>query len=178
MKITGFLLALVLGLSTAAMFTGCTKSSDTKAPEGEAGHGDHDHGDHGHDHEHSHAGPHGGKVFVIGDEEYHGEWTHDDTGKVSIYLLDSAMKETVPTASPSVTIDVKVGEETKTYELPAVNPTADEPPTAFQFEIVDAGLGGALEAVSEGGVQATLKVVINSKPYSVKITKEEHSHAH
>ena len=182
MKRLGLLLSIALCLSTAAMFAGCTSSpatTDTHDHD-EHGHEDHGHGEegHDHDHEHSHAGPHGGKVFVIGDEEYHGEWTHDESGKVTIYLLDGAVKEPVAIAAPIVEVDVKIGDMTKSYELAAVNPTADEPPTAHQFEIVDAALLGSLQAVSKDGVQATLKLVIAGKPYIAKIEEHDHGHDH
>src|SRR5688500_14491837 len=41
---------------------------------------------HGHAHAHSHAdeGPNGGHLIELGNEEYHGEWLHDDdSGKLT-----------------------------------------------------------------------------------------------
>ena len=129
--------------------------------------------DHAHDHEHDHAhhGPHHGHLMEIGGEEYHAEWTHDETGKVTFYILDADAKKDVPIASEEIVIDVKIGENPPaTYKLAAVNPVDGKSAT---FEVVDKQLLGALETLSPG-VVATLKVTIDGKAYEQKI--EEHKH--
>jgi hypothetical protein len=165
---------LVLSLAAAAILAlaGCqTKtSSDGSGTPGPAAAGH----DHDHDHEHHHYGPHGGHLMVIGDEEYHAEWTHDGNGEVRFYILDAAAKNEVPIAAPMITIDVQVGEnEPTTFELFAVDPQGEEMKTAL-FMTVDKELEGALEALS--GVTATLNVTIDGKEYRQKI--EEHHHDH
>src|SRR5689334_20069810 len=60
-----------------------------------------------HGHEHHHHGPHNGHLMEIGGEEYHAEWTHDESGKVTFYILDSEAKKEVPVAADEITIDVK-----------------------------------------------------------------------
>jgi hypothetical protein len=131
-----------------------------------------------HAHDHAAHGPHGGHIVEIGEEEYHAEWLHDEEGKVTVYLLDAEMKKEVPIPAEEITIETKVintkaGEKTTTFKLPAVR-EADMTTTA-KFEIVDKGLLGVLESLSEG-VTATLKLDINGKAYEAPITHEEHKH--
>ena len=59
-----------------------------------------------HAHDHAHHGPHHGHLMEIGDEAYHAEWTHDESGKVTFYILDSDAKKEVPIAADEITIDV------------------------------------------------------------------------
>src|SRR5437667_11136252 len=47
---------------------------------------------HDHEHDHAHHGPHHGHLMEIGQEEYHAEWTHDESGKIPIYNLGSDAK--------------------------------------------------------------------------------------
>jgi hypothetical protein len=140
---------------------------------------EHEHGHEGHDH--AHHGPHGGELMVIGKEEYHAEWKHDDeTGTVTFYILDAEAKNEVPIAAEKITIDVKLGEKDPiTYELLAVNPMGEEKKTA-QFEIVDKELLAVIEGLTPEakGVTATLNVDINGTPFSQKIEKHEHDHDH
>ena len=137
------------------------------------------HAHEGHDHaghDHAHNGPHGGDIMVIGEEQYHAEWKVEGMGKVTFYILDAAAKEDVPIAAEKITIDTKVNDVESSYELLAVNPSADEKKTA-QFEIVDVQLEGVLESLSDK-VTATLNVDINGTPFSQKIEKEAHDHDH
>jgi ABC-type nickel/cobalt efflux system permease component RcnA len=132
--------------------------------------------DHDHDHDHAHHGPHGGHIIEIGKEEYHAEWTHDDDGTVTVYILDADMKKEVPIADEKVVIEIKAGENVKSYDLLAVNRTEGDEPKASQFEIKDKGLVGGLEALK--GLEAALKVNINGKEFTAPITHEEHDHKH
>lgn len=170
--------AALLAAAVACYFSGCNSASPTADKDTgkatEEGH-DHSHEGHDHDHDHAHEGPHGGHLIELGDEEYHGEWTHDEEGKVTIYILDGAAKKTVPIAAETVTIEVKIGDTVKSFDLAAVNRTDGEMPQAFQFEIVDKSLLGALEATK--GIEASLKVDVNGKPFVGKI-EADHGHAH
>lgn len=142
-------------------------------------HDGHDHTGHDHAHDHAHHGPHGGDIMAIGEEQYHAEWTHDEEGKITFYILDAEAKKEVPIAAEKVTIDVKIGDKDPiTYELLAVNPSADEKKTS-QFEITDKELLGVIEGLTpEAKVSATLNVDINGTPFSQKIEKEAHDHDH
>ena len=158
-KIVGALtVALVLWLG------GCTGPANpgAKGPKDE----------HAHEHDHAHHGPHHGHLMEIGEEAYHAEWTHDESGKVTFYILDSEAKKDVPIASEEIEIDVKIGENPPvTYKLAAVNPKDGK---SAAFEVVEKQLLGVLETLKSPGIVATLKVTIDGKAYEQKI--EEHTH--
>ncbi len=167
--------ALGIGLLSATMWgAGCGSSASkpsTDKPKDE--HAGHDHA--GHDHAHAH-GIHGGHIVELGKEEYHAEWTHDDSGKITVFILDSEMKKDLPITAEKLTINTKVGEKVASYDLTAVNRTEGEKPMAFQFEIEDKALLGVLESLSKG-VTANLAVEIEGKSFSAEIT-HDHGHEH
>ena len=165
-------LASLLAVAVVVSFSGCNEASPTA--DKDTGKNGAEKGHEGHDHAHADHGPHGGHLIELGEEEYHGEWTHDESGKITVYILDGAAKKAVPIAAEKVTIEVKVGDNNpKSFDLMAVNRTTGDMPTAFQFETVDKSLLGGLEAAGEG-VEASLSVDINGKPFVGKI--EHHSH--
>jgi hypothetical protein len=178
MSISKQLLAACLTASVAIWATGCPNSAPTPTTPTKTGgdeHG-HEHGAEGHDHAHDH-GPHGGHVVEIGNEEFHAEWTHADDGTVTVYLLDAEMKNEVPIPAEDITIETKIGEKASTFKLAAVNRSEGDMPKTAKFEVVDKGLLGVLEALSEK-VTATLKLDINGKPYEAAITHDDHGHKH
>lgn len=64
----------------------------------------HDHDD-GHDHEHAATGPHGGEILEIGGGAYHLEILHDhDGGRMTVWVLDGALKETLSVPAPTVNL--------------------------------------------------------------------------
>lgn len=178
-----------LALVACGGLTGCG-GGDAPSKSGETSHDDHSHGnahghdDHaekGHDHAHDHAsqGPHGGHILELGEEEYHAEWKHDDeSGKVTIYILDAEMKKEVPITASELVIETKVGENSSSYKLAAANPSEDFVPKASQFELEDKGLIVVLQAAGHEGTTATLKVQINDKTYSANIEHAGHDHGH
>jgi hypothetical protein len=129
--------------------------------------------DDSHDHAHVHQGPHGGHIMEIGEEEYHAEWTYDENGKVTFYILDGEGKKEVPIAAEDITIEVKIGKnEPATYQLAAMNPQDGK---ASAFEIVDKNLEGVLRTLSEGVTATIKKLTIGDKTFeNLKI--EEHKH--
>jgi len=164
-------LALPLAACAVLAFAGCNGSSSSTAEPKAGDEHAHDHGEGGHDHAHDHAheGPHGGHVIEIGDEEYHAEWTHDESGKVTVYILDAAMKNDVPADGESININVKLGDNAKQYTLDKEEPN--------KFSTEDKTLVGNLEALSDA-VTATLSVDIKGKHYEAPITAGGHSHDH
>jgi hypothetical protein len=159
-------ITVAMGLSVIA---GCNRAAHDKDRAAASG-GGHDH--EGHDH--AHHGPHHGHLIELGEEEYHAEWTHDESGKVAVYILDSEAKKEVPIEAAEIAIDVKIGDNPPVaYKLPAVNPMGGKSAT---FEIVDKQLLGALEVLKSPGVVATLKLTINGKPYEQRIEAHEHAH--
>jgi hypothetical protein len=163
-------------LFTLLSFIGCGGcNNNPPAPKPDAGAGHEDHG-----HSHDQKGPHMGKVMAIGAEEYHAEFVIDEaSGKVTVYLLDKNIKTDPSAASPQETISIegKMKDETKTYELAAVNRTAGDKPMASQFEVDDKELAGLIGKLG-GNNSATLKVTIGDKPFSQPISFEDHGHAH
>lgn len=158
---------LPLAVAIIISLTGCQPPA-AKAPTGKEA---------AHEHEHAHHGPHGGHIMEIGKEEYHAEWKHDESGKVTFYLLDSAVKKDVPIAAEEIAIDVQVGKnEPVTYKLAAVTPQDGKSAT---FEIVDKNLLGVLETLKDNtGTVLTLHVTIDGKTFAQKIEEHDHGHAH
>lgn len=150
--------------------SGCTGSAPPPSTVTGGGH------EHAHDHDHAHHGPNHGHILEVGEEEYHLEWTHSDDGKVTLYILDAAMKNPVPIPAEKLEIETAVGEKTSKFELVAVDRTPDMPLSA-KFETVDKQLLGVLESLSEK-VTATLNVSIGGKPYVVKFTPAGAEHKH
>jgi hypothetical protein len=127
-----------------------------------------------HEHDHAHHGPHHGHLMEIGDEEYHAEWTHEESGKVTFYILDSEAKKEVPIDDDEMVIEVKIGNNSPTsFKLPAVNPQDGK---SAQFETVNKELLGVLETLKSPSVVATLHVSIGDKAYDQRIEEHEHKH--
>jgi hypothetical protein len=186
-------LAACLTASVAIWATGCPSPGPTnnaaKTSEHSHDHGDHDHaahgdekaagdkgGEHAHDHSHAH-GPHGGHIVEIGEEEYHAEWLHAEDGTVTVYVLDKEMKNEVPIAAETITIDLKIGETPKSFTLEAVQRSEGDMPKTAKFEVTDKGLVEVLKGLG-GSVTATLKLDIDGKPYTAAITHDDHGHKH
>lgn len=160
---------------------GCNSSTPPSSPPPVypthvADHEGHDHG-HSHDHGHAEEGPNGGHLIELGNEEYHAEWVHDDdSGKLTVYILDAEAKKVVPISASTVTIEKKIGDKADKYELLAVGRTEADPKTA-QFQITDKPLVEALKSAGQG-VEANLSVDIDGKPFQGKFEHQEHDHHH
>jgi len=145
----------------ALLAAGCNNSSDTntqKPAEPTDPHAGHDHGS---------LGPHGGHVLELGEEDYHAEWRfNNDSGKVTVYLLDAEAKKAVTTTATAISVQVTNGDDVvNDYELPAINRSDEDPPTTSEFELVDTVMLELLKGVGHG-INATLKVTIGDKEYS------------
>jgi len=141
--------------------------------------GKHDENAHEHD-----EGPHGGHLIELAEpgkenkEEYHIEWNHEESGKVTVWLLDGTGKKEVSTTADNVVIDVTAGGKSETFELPPVDRTSGEKASAFKFELTDKGLLGKLETVGVGDVAAKIRVDVNGKVYEGKFEKHEEHAGH
>lgn len=148
---------------------GCTDAAKKDQAAKAEGHEGHDH-----EHEHVHSGPHQGHIMVIGEEEYHAEWTHDDSGKVTFYILDATGKKEVPIEGEQITIEVKVGDNpAKKYELIAVSPKDGK---ASAFEIVDKNFESLFGQLKSSGLALTLHLTIDGKQYSEPVKEHDHGH--
>lgn len=152
---------LLIGCLLTLALCGCGKQEtviDDKPPELPAAHAE--------------QGPHGGELVELGSEEYHAELLDDDdSGKVTIYLLDSAATREVPIADSAITLNAMVDGKAKQFSLAAVLPEGKS--ETAQFELVDKTL---IEALHQGAkAQCRLNVTIGGTPY---IGKFEHDHDH
>jgi hypothetical protein len=158
--------SLTLAALLALSVPGCnsTANHSEKTPKG----------DEAHDHEHHHHGPHNGHMMELGAEQYHAEWTHDESGKVTFYILDSDAKKDVPIAAEEITIDVKVGNyPPKTYKLQAVDPIDGK---SAAFTITDKGFEGVFDQLKSPGLLLTLHANINGKQFDQPVKEHEHEH--
>ena len=134
------------------------------------GHDDH----HGHAHSHEALGPHEGHVIELGDEEYHVEWLHDDeSGLVTVYILDSAMKAEVPIEARTLTVEYTVGKEQHPHELTAVESEGSDGTKTARFEVTSKSLISALKMAGQG-VDATIAIEIDGKPFTAKFEHGSH----
>lgn len=148
---------------------GCTDTGKKGPPAKSDSHEGHDHA-----HDHVHSGPHQGHIMVIGEEEYHAEWTHDESGKVTFYILDATGKKEVPIEGEQITIDVKVGDNpAKKYELIAVNAKEGK---ASAFEIVDKEFSSLFGQLKSSGLSLTLHVTIHGKQFNQPVKEHDHGH--
>lgn len=128
----------------------------------------------GHDHDHASEGPHGGHILELGNEEYHLEWLHNESGKLTFYLLDAKVKEDVSTTASSISITATVKDESTTTTLNSATPDAAE---HNRFEIIDPVLLQRLELVGHG-VTAKASVQIGDKEFIGEFEHHDHGHGH
>lgn len=113
-------------------------------------------------------GPHGGELIELGQEDFHGELVHDQSG-VAIFVLDSSATAPVSIASEKLTISLKHDGEVKSFDLVA-SPDADDPSgESSRFASADTQLGQWMDAGAEGAIV----IQIDDKSYTGKI---EHDH--
>ncbi len=131
-----------------------------------------DHDDHA-GHAHPTEGPHHGGLIELGNEEYHAELVHDeDTGSVTIYVLNAAATEQIPIESTVITINVKHDGKPEQFKL-AASPDANDPQgKSSRFISTDAELG---EHLDEEGTEPKLVLTINGKSFRGTIA---HDHDH
>lgn len=167
------LLGNIIATCTVLLLAACNSSAPPTPPPATDGHGGHAHS-HGHSHEE--VGPNGGHLVELGDEEYHIEWTHDDdSGLVTLYVLDAAAKELVPIASETITITAQVN-DSREYQLAAVAPSGD-PPASARFELKSPELLGSLQLAGQG-VDVSVAVTIDGQEYRGVFEHHDHDHGH
>ncbi len=152
-----------------------TGHEDHEGHDDHEGHEGHDHDAHPHDEGHAHPseGPHHGSLIELGNEDYHGELVHDHaTGSVTIYLLDSAVKNAVPIEATELLVNLTHDGEAEQFKL-AASPQADDPSgKSSRFVCTDEHLG---EDLDHEGTEAKLVVTIEGKQYRGDI---HHDHDH
>ena len=128
---------------------------------------------------HLEGGPHHGHLIELGKEDYHAELTHDETTHtVTIYLLDSSAKESVPIEAAELLVNLASGEKPAQYSLPAMPDSSDPTGKSSRFQLQDEALCDSICAPQAKG---RVNVQIAGKPYSgviEKISHEGHAHKH
>jgi hypothetical protein len=130
----------------------------------------------GHDHAHPTEGPHGGSLIELGSEEYHAELVHDDAAKtVTIYLLDSAAKVSVPIDAAEIIINLKHDGKGEQFKVAASADTKDPAGKSSRFVSTDAELA---EDLDHEDAEPQLAVKINGKQYRGVIKHDHEGHEH
>ena len=125
-------------------------------------------------HDHPTEGPHGGGLIELGSEEYHAELVHDEaTGRVTIYLLDSAAKSAAMTAAAELKVNLSHEGQAEQFVLVANPQAGDALGTASRFESTDPELA---EELDHEGVKAQLVVMVGGKQLRGEIHHEHDGH--
>lgn len=129
-------------------------------------------------HNHPSVGPHQGTLVELGNEEFHAEITHDATS-VTVYILDSTAKQSVPVDSSEVTINVLHDGAPEQFKLPANPEAADPNGKSSRFVLADTELASHLDDES---ASPKLSVTIDGTAYRGEIKHahdhDGHEHAH
>jgi hypothetical protein len=107
-------------------------------------HDEHAHDEHG-EHGHSHDPRHGGVAVVLGNEEFHVEFTHGETtGVLQAYFLDGHMENYIRLAAPAFDASAEFGGAKVPVKFLAVaNAASDEKiGDTSLFEAIVPGLAG------------------------------------
>lgn len=128
-------------------------------------------------HAHPSHGPHKGDLIELGNEEYHAELVHGESGDVTIYILDSSAAKVVPIDATELTINLTHDGKPEQFKLPAAPDTNDPMGMSSRFTIKDAELAGDLD---HEGVTAKVVISIKGKQYTGNIEHhhDEAAHAH
>ncbi|MCA9082805.1 MAG: hypothetical protein KDA81_02060 [Planctomycetaceae bacterium] len=132
--------------------------------------------DHDHDHAHPTEGPHHGDLVELGNEEYHAEIVHDDqSGSVTVYILDGSATKMVPIDAKQATINLVHDGQPEQFVLNASPDTADPEGKASRFVSDDKELSTDLD---REGAEPKLVVEINGKSYRGEIQHSHEGHDH
>lgn len=162
LKMTAFAL-----VGTLLTFAGCTNQtpSSTQSPDPSAASAGHD------AHDHPAVGPHHGDLIELG-SEYHAEILHDDTGVVTLYVLDLGATQQVPIDAAEVTINARLDGKPVQFKL-AASPDANDPEEkSSRFITTDEAL---VRCLDDAEAEPRLVISINGKSYRGIIA---HGHDH
>jgi hypothetical protein len=145
--LTGALIVCVASVGCEPQGGGYKTAQQIKTEKGTAG-----------DDEHGAAGPHGGAIVELGNEEYHGEVVVDGkTHTLTVYLFGPDAKTPAPIAAAEVTVTT---EDDKKLVLKAVDAKDGK---ASQFQLDDKSQVEAL--VDAGYLHGSLQFDADGKPY-------------
>lgn len=122
--------------------------------------------------DHPEHGPHEGALIELGKEEYHAELVHDEkAGTVTVYLLDSAAKKSVPVEAGEVTMHLNHDGKPEQFKLTASREQSDPEGQSSRFVSSDTHLA---EALDQEHAEARLVVVIKGKVFAGKVPHHHH----
>jgi flavin reductase (DIM6/NTAB) family NADH-FMN oxidoreductase RutF len=113
------------------------------------------------------------EVIELGKEEFHAELVHDDK-LVTIYVLDSAAKNSVPVDVSEVVINILHDGKPEQFKLAAAPQESDPSGKSSRFVANDPELASHLD---DEAAAPKLAITISGKSYRGTIT-HEHDHAH
>lgn len=126
-------------------------------------------------HDHPSEGPHHGHLIELGNEEYHGELVHDEeSGTVTIYILDGSATKSVPIKAAEITVNLKHDGQGEQFKLAASPDESDPEGMSSRFVSNDEELG---EDLHHEDTEAHVVLMIGEKSYRGKI-EHEHDHGH
>lgn len=160
----GGISALCLGL-----LIGCGPTAEYKTNEQLKTERGDDHDDHGH----GAAGPHGGSLVELGEEEYHAEVVVDEkTHSLVVYLLGKDAKTASPIAATEVTVGLG-GDKSATLKAAPLEGEGEG--KASKFELADEKV--VHDLLDAGFLHGSLKVQIGEKAYEGHIDAHfDHDH--
>lgn len=170
MKSLSLMTCLAIGLTCAVV--GCDKSAAYKSPEQikkASPAPKHDHGT---------AGPHGGGLVELGDDEYHAEIVVDhDTHAIDVYVLGKDAKTAVPVAQTELTLTPE-GKEALT--LKAAPQAGDGDGKSSKFHLEDEKV--VHEVIEAGFLHGDLRVTVGEANFvghvDLHLDGKEHDHDH
>ncbi len=130
-------------------------------------------------HDHPSAGPHGGSLIELGNDEYHAELVvldargDDTTPTVTIYLLDSTAKVATPVDAKEMRINLTHDGNAEQFILTATPDASDPAGKSSKFVSDDAELTADLDL---DDVKAQLVVTIGDKQFRGTIMHHDDDH--
>lgn len=165
-------LCTLLSVVMTLWLAGCGSAADSPAATASPA------ADAGHEHDHPHHGPHDGDLMELGNDEYHAEIVDSEDGMVSVYILDSTARTTVPIEAQELTVNVVHEGQPEQFALAAAPDSGDAEGRSSRFVSGDTQLAKHLD---EAGTEVKVTVTIGGKSYSGRITHDhglDHGHAH
>ena len=124
--------------------------------------------------EHAHVhGPNGGHIIELGKEEFHAEVAMDTTRKLTVYLLDEAVKAAKPVENGTMQIVTKVDAKDVTLDLVAAPLEGEADGKCSRFELAADKVPGAIMDIE--GLTGDLTLKFGDKTLKTSLT-EEHDH--
>lgn len=127
---------------------------------------------------HPEAGPHGGPLLELGDEEFHLEVVLDEKQKlITLYVLDKSGRVAVPIDAPEILVNLKHSGKPVQYRLKAIaetGETASGPSASFQLKS-----GSLVHALEHNDHGARVSARIRNRAYNVRLNLDlSHGHDH